>query len=339
MAEKTCLLVGGGLTGLIGAAVLARRGWRVQILDKGRGIGGRLASRRLTSGEQTGCFDFGAQYFTVGSPQFQPWVQEWLDAGVIVPWSEGFPTLTGTFRNAEKVAYRGAENNRSLAQYLAAQLAPQPVLTQRRVLDFRWREGEWRVRAEVLTDGAEAVYSAQALALTAPVPQCLELLERSEISLKPDIRAKLENVTYAPCLTLLALLEEPAQIPPPGGLWLTGDPLGWIACNHQKGVSPQGYAVTIQAGPQWSADHFEAETEAITAQMLEAARPWLGSKVLTTHLHRWRYSQVLQPYPEPCLSLPAPGPLVLGGDGFVGGKVEGAALSGLALAQSLLVSL
>ncbi|MFN5514005.1 MAG: NAD(P)/FAD-dependent oxidoreductase [Cyanobacteriota bacterium] len=338
MTERTCLLVGGGLTGLIGATVLARRGWRVQILDKGRGIGGRLASRRLTSGGQTGCFDFGAQYFTVSSPLFQPWIEEWLKDGVIVPWSEGFPTLTGTFRNAEKVAYRGAESNRGLAQYLASQLPSQSVLTQCRVLSFQWRGGEWRVRAEVLPEGIEEVYSAQALALTAPVPQSLELLGRSGISLTPDIQAKLENVTYAPCLTLLALLEEPAQIPPPGGLWLTGDPLGWIACNYQKGISPQGYGVTIQAGPQWSADQFEADSDLITAQMLNSARPWLGSKVLVTHLHRWRYSQVLQPYPEPCLSLPAPGPLALGGDGFVAGKVEGAVLSGLALAQTLLIS-
>ena len=37
----SCLVIGGGISGLIAARVLQHRGIKVTVLDKGRGIGGR----------------------------------------------------------------------------------------------------------------------------------------------------------------------------------------------------------------------------------------------------------------------------------------------------------
>jgi predicted NAD/FAD-dependent oxidoreductase len=41
------LVVGAGMAGLTAAAELQRAGRRVLVLDEGRGVGGRLASRRI----------------------------------------------------------------------------------------------------------------------------------------------------------------------------------------------------------------------------------------------------------------------------------------------------
>ena len=41
------LIIGGGMAGLTAASELQGAGCRVLVLDKGRGVGGRLASRRI----------------------------------------------------------------------------------------------------------------------------------------------------------------------------------------------------------------------------------------------------------------------------------------------------
>jgi len=40
-------VIGAGMTGLTAAGVLQARGWAVVLLDKGRAVGGRMATRRI----------------------------------------------------------------------------------------------------------------------------------------------------------------------------------------------------------------------------------------------------------------------------------------------------
>lgn len=325
----SCLVIGGGIAGLIAATVLTRHGANVTVVDKGRGIGGRLATRRLTYSDAIeGVFDYGAQYFTVSDSQFQEWVDEWLAAGIITKWSQGFFQETGEFKSSNKACYRGVTSNRSIAQYLARSLS---VHTSTQVTTLTWSGAKWQAQTQT-GESFEADY----LLLTPPVPQTLALLDNSGIELTAEVREKLERVSYYPCITMLALLEKPSQIPAPGGLWGTGDRLGWMGCNAQKGISPNGYAVTIQANPDFSRSHWDQENETIAEKVLQAANPWLNSPVLDYQIHRWRYSQVAVSYGEPYLALSTPGPMVLAGDGFVAGKIEGAVLSGLAAARSLI---
>ncbi len=325
----SCLVIGGGIAGLIAATVLTRQGANVKVVDKGRGIGGRLATRRLTYSDAIeGVFDYGAQYFTASDPQFQEWIDEWLAAGIITEWSQGFFQESGEFKSSNKACYRGVKGNRSIAQYLARSLT---VHTSTQVTQLNWQGEQWQVHSQT----GES-FEADCLLLTPPVPQTLALLDNSGIELTAEIREKLERVSYNPCITMLALLEQPSRIPVPGGLWGTGDRLGWIGCNSQKGISPNGYAVTIQANPAFSRDHWDDANEKIVDKLLQAARPWLNSSVLDYQIHRWRYSQVAVSYGEPYLALSTPAPMILAGDGFVAGKIEGAVLSGLAAARSLI---
>ena len=108
-----CLIVGAGIAGLVAARSLQSRGFSVLILDKGRGVGGRLATRSFEGGR----FDYGAQFFTVRNPAFRNLVEEWLAAGIVAPWAQGFHLPDGKFKDTGEVHYRGVGGMRTIATH------------------------------------------------------------------------------------------------------------------------------------------------------------------------------------------------------------------------------
>ena len=323
-APADVIVVGAGLSGLIAAGSLAAKGIRVVVLDKGRGVGGRLATRRT----EAGVFDHGAQFFTARDPQFKSLVEAWQTAGIVRAWATGFALADGSFKSDGETRFCGEAGMTAIAKHLA------------QGLDVRVNAKVTRVQTEgagwVVTTEAAERFVSRALLLTPPVPQSLQLLAAGAVSLPERIRGDLEQIEYEPCLAVLAQLSEPSLIPAPGGLWFPGEPISWMADNRAKGVSPgPGAAITIHAGPQFSRAHWETPTDEVTAALLAAAAPWLGSRPVQTQLHCWRYSKPSRLHPDRCLSLQEPAPLVFAGDAFGGPRVEGAVLSGLAAGAML----
>ena len=65
MNNNTCLIIGDGISGLLAGNSLQHNGFQVTIIDKGKGIGGRLASRRIINETYgTGVFDYGVQFYS-----------------------------------------------------------------------------------------------------------------------------------------------------------------------------------------------------------------------------------------------------------------------------------
>lgn len=319
------LVIGAGLSGLLAASTLHAAGRSVLVLDKARGVGGRLATRRIDPHTA----DHGAQFFTAHDPRFKECVAAWEKAGVVTRWSTGFTAPDGTFRDNGVPRYRGLPGMTGIAKHLAQGL---DVRTQARVARLQAAAGVW---SAIMEDGSR--YEARAILLTAPVPQSLTLLAAGEVTLPEPAGSDLAQIDYAPCLTLLAELDGPSRIPEPGGMWMSGEPLLWITDNRKKGVStgPETL-VTVHGGQEFSRDHWDDSETTATAALLDAATPWLGSAVTRTHLHRWRFSVPLRVYPEPCLVLDTPALLAFAGDAFGGPRIEAAALSGLAAAAALL---
>jgi renalase len=325
--QRSCVVVGAGISGLLAAKTLKEEAWTITVLDKSRGVGGRMATRRVGEGN----FDHGAQFFTVRGERFASLVQEWLGAGVATEWTRGFADSEGRPNEDGYPRYRGAEGMTSIPKYIA------------RGLDVR--TGERAVRVDDNDDGWEVVCESgsraagNALVLTAPVPQALDLASSGSFSLPDGARRHLERVSYAPCLALMVLLDDSPGVPEPGGMQIKGEPLDWIGDNRRKGIS-EAPALTVHAGPEWSRSHFEDEEMEITEYLISRAGDHLGAclapAVVETSLARWRYSWVTNPHPDPRLVVSDDPPLVFCGDGFGQPKVEGAALSGLAAADHLL---
>lgn len=329
ISVQSCLIIGGGISGLIAANILQKKGKTVTIIDKGRGIGGRLATRRIRHPEEIiGVFDYGMQFFRVSNPLFQPWVDQWLLEGVISQWPH-------QLNETETPYYRGKQSNRSLGQYLANNL---DVHLQKRAIAITSNESGWTVETET----GERFHS-DSLIMTPPVPQSLTILENSNISLPPSIQSRLEKVTYYPCLTILALLEALSLIPEPGWLTPSDSPIAAIACNHKKGISPQGFAVTLHSTPEFSESHWDMDDTIIAQKLLDVASNQLGSTVINYQLHRWRYSHPKTVYGEAFLPLEHPNLLILAGDAFsetpaknIHLTLEKAVLSGIKAADYIL---
>ena len=327
MANESCVIVGAGISGLLAARELGNAGWRVTVLDKGRGVGGRMATRRMGGAG----FDHGAQFFTVRGERFEGLVNDWLSASVAAEWSRGFADAEGNANPDGHPRYRGSEGMTSIPKHLAAGL---DVRTGERVVRVDRDSGGWTVACE-----SGLSVSGGALLLTAPVPQSLALAESGNYGLPEEARRQLEEISYDPCLAVMALLDGASPVPESGGVQIKGEPLDWIGDNATKGISDRP-ALTIHGGPQWSREHYEDGEADVTRALLRLAGESLGADLaaatVETSLARWRYSWVTSAHEEPCLVASEDPPLLFCGDGFGQPKVEGAALSGLAAADGLL---
>jgi predicted NAD/FAD-dependent oxidoreductase len=309
--NDTIAVVGGGISGLLLARTLRERGAKVVVLEKSRGLGGRLATKRV--GEAV--FDQGAQYFTAKTNRFMTLVEEWQRHG-----------LAGSWPEASAHRWVGKPSMNSIGKYLAEGLE---VKREAKVLGVRRVDKMWEVEIE-----NQPILRVDRLALTAPVPQSLALLQTGNVELPANLAAGLGALRYHPCLALLLTLSG-ASLVPTEGLALSQGPVRWIADNVKKGISPAvAAAVTVHLSPAFAAEHY-AKTELELFPMIEPIiTQWLGAPVVNVTLHRWKFSEPITVFPDPCVWLEE---LSLGfaGDAFGGARVEGAALSGWALADKM----
>ena len=312
------LVIGAGIAGLIAAGELQRAGRRVLVLEKGRGVGGRLASRRIDGAT----FDHGAQFITTRDPRFAALLEQGRQNGAMEEWCRGF--AGGADVHAR---WRGKPAMSAVAKHLAAGLdlhLETPVAALRRAGN-RWS-------AETTTG---RTFTAAAVVLTPPVPQSLALMDAGGLILAPEMRTRLAAIEYERCLAIMAVLDGPSRIPPPGGFTPADGPIAWIADNKLKGISAEP-AVTIHATHAFSLEHWDRDREESASALLDAAAPWLGAGITTFQVHGWRYSKPMRVDQVSCVLVSQSPPLVLAGDAFAGPRVEGAALSGWASAEAIL---
>jgi predicted NAD/FAD-dependent oxidoreductase len=311
------LIVGAGMAGLTAASELKHAGCHVLVIDKGRGVGGRLASRRI----EGATFDHGAQFMTARDPRFAAAMDDWLIHGVVEEW---YRSPEGP--DEHHLRWRGRPTMTALAKHLARDVE---VLLEKQIVSLRPVPSGWVARS----DAGESVFASAAL-LTPPVPQSLGILEAGGCDLLLEKKTLLESIEYERCLAVMAVLQAPARIPPPGGLAPKEGPIAWIADNQMKGVSAIP-AVTIHATAAFSLKNWDRDRQESGRSLLRSAESWLRTDVTRFEVHGWRYSKPARIEASPCMILSQAPPLLLAGDAFGGPHVEGAALSGWEAAKAL----
>jgi predicted NAD/FAD-dependent oxidoreductase len=299
-------ILGAGLTGLsLGQDLLRKHSKEeILILEKSKGSGGRMATRR--SEECT--YDHGAQYLK-RSEVSQRWIEKGENSHVL----KDFPA---SGRNA----VCGITGMTQLAKFLAQDL---DVQFNQKLITLKKENNFWN-----LTTDQGSLISAQQVVLTAPLPQSLEILKNSQISFNSGL-AKIE---YAKALVLL--LELDFSFPDDftfkenvgGGIFS-------ICAQYKKGISRKP-CWTLVMDEAWSQKYFALEDSQILSLAQEAvARQFPELKIKSVQLKKWRYSHPLTSW-NSLFEAPAEG-LYLGGDAFGGPSLNGALRSSQALAHQL----
>ncbi|MDX5400896.1 MAG: FAD-dependent oxidoreductase [Rhodobacterales bacterium] len=308
------VVIGSGMAGLTCARRLHDSGLRTVVLDKGRGIGGRMATRRVTLNEGEARFDHGAQYVTARDDGFlgllasvQSAMGDWHD-GSDHPRLVGMPGMSALPR-----ALAEGLDVRQGIEVSGLQPAPQG----------------WIVLAEAMR------IETRLVVLTVPAPQVAPLLGRDH-----PLADQVSRVAMDPCLTLMAAF--PLGTPVPFTSRLSEhDSLAWIACDNSKPGRPAATVNWVaQASPGWSARHLEADKQDVADLMLPLLCNAIGAgpgDAVHVAAHRWRHARVTEPLGQPFLRGSC-GSVYLGGDWCLGPRVEAAWQSGDAIAQDIIRS-
>jgi renalase len=356
------IVVGAGIAGLTCAQQLQQAGHQVVILEKSRGVGGRMATRRLYDTHA----DHGIPYLELypESPsELHELIAPLIAEHVIQPWQGSvhhLPTLqapTGVPSDPVMARYIAPAGMSAIAKFLAQGLDIR--LNQRVVSLFlselanypEWGLG-WQIVAE--TGGGreshqpqELQLGAKALVLAIPAPQAQVLCEPLVAKgLAPELPRLLNEVTYHPCLSVMAGYASSYQAEIEELSWraiaTTDDPvLSWIGIDSSKRSQPTQPVFVLRSSADFARSYLDAQPEELQSAarvMFDYAAqqllPWFGQPDWF-QIHRWRYALVAKPYPENVVMAPIGQPLCFCGEWCGGDRVEDAIASGNAAADRI----
>ena len=307
------LIIGGGMAGLSAATALAALGQRTIVLDKGRGPGGRMAARRTEIGGERVGFDHGAQYFTARDPAFRETVLGWEAAGVAARWPA-----------AGKDAWVGTPGMNACVKAMAEEL---DVHWGVRAERLEQTPGGWRIAA------GDQSFTATTVLVAVPAEQAAVLMAEPA----PGLAALAGDIQSAPCWAVMAGFI--ARLPIAADTYRSDTgPISWAARNSAKPGRSGVETWVIHASPARSRELIDLPKEEV-AQILLADffAVTAAAPVAPQHLdaHRWLYA-LPHALSGDGARFDAALRIGIAGDYLHSPRVEGAWLSGRALAQAVL---
>lgn len=295
-------VIGAGISGVACAATLRDRNVSVQIFEKGRGLGGRMATRRKAPWQ----WDHGVQYLVGEDPQFRQQLETlpiWSNA-TNEPWYVGEPSQNQLVKE--------------MAQGIDLSL-------QRRITGIAsdGRRG-WTLASEESSLSA----SYDAIAIATPAPQAWELLPQASLF------DELNRVEMVPCWALM--VASPEAVALPAAIESPHEHIAWLAADHSKPGRPAGYGqYVLHATAQWSELHLEDTKDTVTTALLDCFQEIVGGiEISYATAHRWRYAFTRTALKQSCL-LDTSTRIGLCGEWCLGSQVEHGYRSGVALGKAL----
>ncbi|KAK7112130.1 hypothetical protein V1264_011631 [Littorina saxatilis] len=344
------LVVGSGMTGCAAAAMLRQRlpaDTDITIWDKARGAGGRMSTSRSSTGPSAGksTVDLGAQYITLTSQYQQKRQQlysELQSQGLLAP-------LKGKIDGPNRFDQDGAQHfvtpqgSSSLVKHFLQQAKANveynhQVLTVEQAADGK---------SLTVTDVGGKSIACQALVLTMPVPQILQLkgvVQKTLLANHPEMWEKLSGVTYSSRYGL-------GLFYPPG----TELPYEWCAKyfdNHpsirfaaidskKRGIdlSSIGPSVVVHTHVAFGLKHIDEDKEKVKDVLLEHLKEALPDLPQPAEVksQKWRYSQVHRGYlgKPGCVTVQQQPLIILAGDAFSLSTFDGCLDSAEAIAATV----
>ncbi|KAI3448714.1 hypothetical protein Pfo_005379 [Paulownia fortunei] len=344
-------IIGGGMSGLVCALYLEKRGIKSTVFDTGiHGLGGRLGTRTIDPQPLT--FDHAAQFFTVTDPDFAEMVGLWSKNGLVRQWHGAIGELKagGCFDPLPPLPprYIGVNGMRPLAESILSETSMVNVVRPCWVSKLEPYNGMW-----YLSEKGKPCGHFDAIVIAHNGKCANRLLASSGL---PLIAGQMKRLDLSSIWALLAAFEDPLPVPsyesiPFQGAFVKGiDSLSWMANNTTKLFGSQScgphcwtFFSTAAFGkqnkvPQESIPSTTAEK--VKEAMLEGVEIALGlqknslKRPFYSRVQLWGAALPTNSPGIPCIFDPH-GRAGICGDWLLGSSLEAAALSGMALANHI----
>ncbi|HET9237828.1 MAG TPA: FAD-dependent oxidoreductase [Oligoflexus sp.] len=313
MNHLDTLIIGAGMAGLTAARLLTHRSESLALVDKGRGVGGRVATRRWGDARA----DHGAACFR-------------LQGETQKLWNDIYPglSLQDAPHELDPGAWTCPAGMSALPKAMAQDL---PVELQQSIETVERKDEIWIARSK---EGK--IWTAHKILITSPLWQTADFFKTTQPQLGLEIQDLARLVEYEPQWTLIIKLPSPSQSL---GAVYQKNPHPDIASLYDQGRKGLPHAAglwVLHASQGFSATHLEADPSWVMDRMMTALRS-LGWKLenAEAQAHRWRYARVKKPLGRSFVTFASAPGLYLAGDFCLGSQVELAAQSGWAAADAL----
>ncbi|HIK31488.1 MAG TPA: FAD-dependent oxidoreductase [Oscillatoriales cyanobacterium M59_W2019_021] len=334
-------VIGAGLAGLTCAGQLDRAGYNTVVLEKSRGVGGRLATRRVAGTRA----DLGAPYLQEEGRLSSLLLRVLGNRRVLQPWTEtvwqwnpdGSPQP-----EPPQPRYIAPSGMNAVGKFLAAGLE---IWFDRRVCDVTLTKNHtWHLRLDAPRGSGDLPLelTAKAIVVAIPAPQALPLLEPLRVS---ELTQKVRSVEYDPGFAVIAgyapeKSEQLAEDRPWRAIRFPHhDALSWLGLDSSKRSPSSQPIFVLHSSAEFARTNLEStDLEAVGQQLLDQAASLFLPEFATPEflqVHRWRYAFSRQSYPQDCLTVRLSLPLVCCGDWCGLNRIETALRSGLAAASAL----
>ena len=308
------------MSGLVAAHTLQEKGLAVEVFEKSKSYGGRLATRRAFGGR----FDHGAPFISAHSIEFQKQCEQWVQEGYLQP--VGTPWQGASLAAKQKHYVAISKMKAPLTPYLERI----SLLTQTRVQKLCLEEAAWWLACE--TGEKKGPFAAVLLAI--PSPQIPPLLK--DLTGMAGLLSRLPQMEAV--WAFLFGFSKPLGLSSVAGAWTKGPFSFYTLARARLPSTPERDYLVVHSHPSFAKDHLTDSAEMMIQQWGErclAALEITGPPSYQA-AHLWRYAHSLAPPLKQGFFWDQALRIGCSGDWAGGGGVEGAYWSGLKLAQKVM---
>ena len=310
-------VIGAGMCGISCASYLQKNGFGVTIFEKSRGIGGRMASRRIN--EQVSV-DHGAQYIKPYSKNFLHFLEETVRAGFASSWSP-----LGMAKNyiQEKKIFVGTPRMNSILKNSSNNLE---INFSSKINKILSNFNKWKL----VIEGIEYQKEFDIVVFAIPFHQISEIIDDSWSTVK-----KISKVKMSPCWTLMLLTKNKLSFSDYEKL--DNEKISSITFDTSKPQRNKKFnSYIIHSNPNWSERHISYDQNKIEEMLINILTKDFGQDLNIEYIkaHRWLYAQTTDPLGKPFIKNEN-NSLYAGGDWCLGTNVESAFISGFEIGKSI----
>jgi renalase len=251
-------VIGAGISGLVCAQQLSLAGYSVLVVEKSRGLGGRVATRRLFDTRA----DHGTCYLKPKGELLKRFIELLCQRQILEVWTDtvhelqphsSVPNPQSSVPNPRYTAPFGMS---AIAKFLVPGL--EILLNQRAIAIAPTPEKKWQLTLE----NSNETITATSVVFSIPAPQAFMLLEAlGENILGATFLNTLRSVKFSPCLSAIAGYPSTlqSQIEWKSVSFIQDEYLAWIGLDSSKRSNPQQPVFVLQSSATFAQDQDQTQ--------------------------------------------------------------------------------